>query len=97
MLAWHIREGHYGTVRLDGLNLLALAAFEGNLWVEDVKARMGFFIDERSDAQQREALQMIFTGQAGGWPAEFASKIGETRGSGRCFGLPLFNRPHAKP
>jgi hypothetical protein len=49
--------GHYGNVRLDGLNLLALGAFEGNLWMEDVKARMGFFIDERADAQQREALQ----------------------------------------
>jgi hypothetical protein len=48
--------------------------------MEDVKARMGFFIDERSDAQQREALQVVFTGQAGGWPAGFASKIGETRG-----------------
>jgi hypothetical protein len=72
--------GHYGNVRLDGLNLLALGAFEGNLWMEDVKARMGFFIDERADAQQREALQIIFTGQAGGWPAGFASKIGETRG-----------------
>ena len=81
MLAWHIREGHYGTVRLDGLNLLALSAFEGNLWMDDdVKARMGFFIDERADAQQREALQMIFTGQAGGWPAGLASKIGEVRG-----------------
>jgi Protein of unknown function (DUF1326) len=73
MLAWHIREGHYGTVRLDGLNLLALSAFEGNLWMDDdVKARMGLFIDERADAQQREALQMIFTGQAGGWPAGLA-------------------------
>ena len=81
MLVWHIREGHYGKVRLDGLNLLALASFEGNLWMDDaVKARMGFFIDERADAQQREALQIIFTGQAGGWPAGFASKVGETRG-----------------
>ena len=55
MLAWHIREGHYGAVRLDGLNLLALGAFEGNLLMEDVKARMGIFIDERTHAQQREA------------------------------------------
>jgi hypothetical protein len=81
MLAWHIREGRYGTLQLDGLNLLALGAFEGNLWLDEgVKARMGFFIDERADAQQREALQIIFTGQAGGWPAGFARKIGETRG-----------------
>src|SRR5262245_19173369 len=81
MLAWHVRDGHYGQVRLDGLNLIALGGFEGNLWTdENVKARMGFFIDERADAQQREALQAIFTGQAGGWPAGFASKIGEKRG-----------------
>ena len=31
MLAWHVREGHYGDVRLDGLNLLALAAFAAGL------------------------------------------------------------------
>jgi hypothetical protein len=57
-----IREGHYGTVQLDGLNLLALSAFEGNLWMEDVKARMGFFIDERADAQQRESAADDFHG-----------------------------------
>jgi Protein of unknown function (DUF1326) len=62
MLAWHIREGHYGTVRFDGLNLLALSEFEANLGMDDdVKARVGFFIDERADARQREALQIIFT------------------------------------
>jgi hypothetical protein len=62
ILVWHIREGHYGTVQLDGLNLLALSAFEGNLWMEDVKARMGFFIDERADAQQRESAADDFHG-----------------------------------
>jgi hypothetical protein len=80
MLAWHIREGHYGEVRLDGLNLLALAAFEGNLWAGEAKARMGLFIDERADEPQRQALQTVFAGQAGGWPASFAANIGELRG-----------------
>ena len=32
VLAWHIREGHYGDVPLDGLNVMALVAFEGNIW-----------------------------------------------------------------
>ena len=32
ILAWHIREGSYGDVRLDGLNVVALGSFEGNLW-----------------------------------------------------------------
>jgi hypothetical protein len=30
---------------------------------------MGFFIDERANEQQREALQMIFSGKAGGFIA----------------------------
>jgi len=80
MLAWHVREGRYGDVGLDGLNLLALGAFEGNLWAGEGKARMGLFIDERADEWQREALQTIFAGHAGGWPAGFAANIGEFRG-----------------
>jgi hypothetical protein len=80
MLAWHVRKGRYGDVRLDGFNLLALAAFEGNLWAGEGKARMGLFIDERADQRQRDALQMIFGGEAGGWPAAFAANIGEMRG-----------------
>jgi hypothetical protein len=80
MLAWHVREGHYGDVRLDGFSLLALAAFEGNVWAGEAKVRMGLFIDERADERQREALQTIFAGQGGGWPASFAALVGEFRG-----------------
>lgn len=80
MLAWHIREGHYGDVRLDGLNLLALSAFEGNVWAGEAKVRLGLFIDERADDRQREALQVVFAGRAGGWPASFAALVGEFRG-----------------
>jgi hypothetical protein len=80
MLAWHVREGHYGDVRLDGLSVLALGGFEGNLWARNVKARMGMFIDERADERQRAALETIFAGQAGGWPAGFAATIGDFRG-----------------
>jgi hypothetical protein len=80
MLAWHIRNGHFGAIQLNDLSLLALAAFEGNIWAGETKAVMGLFIDERADEQQREALQSIFSGQAGGWPASFAAIIGEVRG-----------------
>ena len=81
MLAWHVREGHFGDVRLDGFNLLGLGAFEGNIWTDEAKVRMGLFIDERANERQRQALQTIFGGQAGGWPAIFATKIGESRAS----------------
>ena len=30
ILAWHIRKGNYGDVRLDGLSVMALGAFKGN-------------------------------------------------------------------
>jgi hypothetical protein len=80
ILAWHIRKGHYGEVQLDGFNLVGVGAFEGNLWTGEAKPRMGFFIDRRADEQQRGALQTIFGGQAGGWPAAFAANLGEFRG-----------------
>jgi hypothetical protein len=80
MLAWHVREGHYGDVRLEGLNLLGLGAFEGNVWADEGKVRMGLFIDERANEEQRQVLQTIFGGHVGGWPAIFATKIGEFRG-----------------
>ena len=79
VLVWHIREGHYGDVRLDGLNVLALGAFDGNIWA-GAKAAMAIFLDERADERQRQALQSIFGGQVGGWPAGFAELIGDLRG-----------------
>jgi hypothetical protein len=80
VLAWNIRQGHYGDVRLDGFNIVALGAFEGNIWAGEAKARIGLFIDERADERQRQALQIIIGGQAGGWPASFAANVGEVRG-----------------
>jgi hypothetical protein len=80
ILAWHIREGRYGDVALDGLNVLALGYFEGNVWAGETKASMAIFFDERADERQREALQSIFGGQAGGWPGTFGELIGEMRG-----------------
>jgi len=79
VLVWHIREGHYDDVRLDGLNVLALGAFDGNIWA-GAKAAMAIFLDERADERQRQALQSIFGGQVGGWPAGFAELIGDLRG-----------------
>jgi hypothetical protein len=81
ILAWHIREGNYGDVTLDDLSLVAVASFTGNIWAGEAKnAAMGLFIDERADQSQRDALQVIWSGEAGGWPAGFASLIEEVRG-----------------
>ncbi|CAH2397116.1 hypothetical protein MES5069_1630006 [Mesorhizobium escarrei] len=66
VLAWHVREGQYGDVNLDGLTLVALGEFEGNLWAGEAKVVMGMYLDEKANERQREALQAIFGGQAGG-------------------------------
>lgn len=81
ILAWHVREGRYGDVGLDDLNVVAVGRFEGNIWTgEATGSAMGFFIDERADDGQREALQAIFGGDAGGWPAGFAELIEDVLG-----------------
>lgn len=80
ILAWNIRRGSYGDVRLDGLSVMGLIAFTGNIWEGQTKASMALFIDEQADARQREALQLIFGGRVGGWPAILGSLIDDVRG-----------------
>jgi hypothetical protein len=80
VLAYHIKKGHYGQTPLDGLNVLVLSYFKGNIWAGETKASIAFFLDERANQQQKEALQMIFSGKAGGFMAEFSKFIGEVRG-----------------
>jgi hypothetical protein len=80
ILAWHIRRGSFGDTQLDGLNVLAIGAFEGNVWQGETEVTLGIFLDDRADDAQREALLTIFGGHAGGWPGQFASQVGEVRG-----------------
>lgn len=80
VLAYHLNSGHFGETKLDGLNALMVSAFKGNIWAGQTKATMGFFFDERANESQRKALQMIFTGKAGGFMEEFGKLLGEIRG-----------------
>lgn len=81
ILAWHITEGNYGDVDLSGLSIVALGSFTGNIWGGTAKnSHMAIYIDERADDRQREAIQAIWGGQAGGWMAGFAGLIDEMRG-----------------
>src|SRR5688572_26609033 len=71
VLAWHVNRGQYGDVRLDGLTVVAIGGFEGNLWSGEAKhSRLGLIFDSKADERQLQALQMIFGGQAGGKVAE---------------------------
>lgn len=79
VLVYHIKKGQYGEISLDGLNVLALSYFKGNIWSGNTKADIAVFFDEMANKEQRVALNMIFTGRAGGFMAQFARLIGEVR------------------
>ena len=80
ILAWHIDEGRFGDVDLSDLSIVAVASFVGNIWAGATDSKMGVFIDARADDPQREAIQTIWGGQAGGWMGGFAGMVQEMRG-----------------
>lgn len=81
ILIWHIQEGAYGDIKLDGLNAAMLGSFRGNVWRNGSDFKSAIFMDERADENQRAALQSVFSGQAGGWPKRFGELVqGETTG-----------------
>jgi hypothetical protein len=72
---WHVTEGYYGDVRLDGLSFAALAhspgaLHEGNLTLVAV-------IDERADSAQRAAILKLLEGKDGGPWEIFAAITGK--------------------
>ena len=76
--AFHLDRGSFGNATLDGLNAAMIARtpgpmIEGN-WT------VALYLDERADEPQREALQAIFSGAAGGTMGMFAPLIGEVLG-----------------
>ncbi len=80
ILAYHIRRGSYGGVELDGLNIVAVGHFDGNIWAGETKVTLGMYMDERASEEQRDALRRIWSGEVGGFPAMFAQLFGEVRG-----------------
>ena len=46
VMAYHIKKGQYGKVSLDGLNVLALDYFKGNVWAGETKITLAFFFVE---------------------------------------------------
>jgi hypothetical protein len=80
VMAYHINRGQYGETSLNGLNVLILDSFKGNIWAGETKADLALFFDERADEDQRKALDMIFTGKAGGLMGKFANLFGKVRG-----------------
>ncbi len=79
--AFLIRRGTYGPVSLDNLSAVDILSFPGA--VHEGHGKASYFIDERADDAQFEALSNILTGRAGGGPfeiyASMCDKIREPR------------------
>ncbi len=71
--AWHVQRGHYGEVRLDGLNVIMAQRCEG--FMRENPWRAWFYLDNQADAEQYEALRRIFTAFEGGHLARVFGKL----------------------
>ena len=66
-LAWHIEEGRYGDIDLSGTNVAMLGrSEEGVMFDPDVAWHVVLLIDETADDDQRDAIEDIYLGRAGG-------------------------------
>jgi hypothetical protein len=62
--AFHVDQGRFDNVPLDGLNVALIARSPGPMADGNMSAAL--YLDERAAEPQRAALQAIFTGSAGG-------------------------------
>jgi hypothetical protein len=74
---YHIVKGSYGMgVKLDGLNMALIASWPGP--IHEGHGKASYYVDNRADEKQFEALSNIITGKAGGGPfTVYASTIEE--------------------
>ena len=68
---WHISQGHFQGLKLDGLNVAWVAHSPGPLHEGNVRSQV--ILDERASKQQREALLALCHGKHGGPWEIFAS------------------------
>lgn len=78
-IAFHVDRGRYGDTGLDGLNAVVVGRTPGPMGEGDMQ--VAFYLDERADQAQQEALTAIFTGAAGGPMGLLAPLVGEVLGA----------------
>ena len=111
VIGFEIQEGRYGQVAVGGLGLAIILSAPSSPFLGNLTVTM--YIDERATAEQRQALEAIVSGQAGGfWGAvgalitdnrgiKAAPMRMETAGKRRTFTIPgvveLVNEPLSNP
>ncbi len=77
-LGWHIEKGYMDDTDLSRLNVAAWLHAPGLL--TDGGWKFALYIDDKASEDQKNALQKIYGGEAGGHPAVIASLVGEVMG-----------------
>ena len=62
--AWHIQQGQFGAVALNGLNVIMVQRCEG--FMRETQWKCWFFVDDRATPEQFDALKRVFTLTDGG-------------------------------
>jgi hypothetical protein len=62
--AWHVQQGTYGDIQLDGLNVIMVVHCDGHMRENQWSCR--FYIDDRASSEQFDAMRQIFTAADGG-------------------------------
>ena len=78
-IAWHISNGHFDDISLDGLNVVAVFHTPGNMFTGP-KWKAALYLDERATNEQADALGKIYSGKSGGFFGVVAGLIGELVG-----------------
>jgi len=78
LVGWHIEQGRFGEVALDGFNVALAIYSPGDM--EQVKWQAALYLDEKASEVQKAALTKIFSGQAGGHLAGLAAAFGQVLG-----------------
>lgn len=78
VIGFEINEGNYGDVDVGGLGFAAVLHAPAAPWMGDLRFTM--YIDEQATPPQREALETILSGKAGGFWAIFPTLVSDDRG-----------------
>jgi class 3 adenylate cyclase len=80
--AWHIKQGRYGDIPLEGLTVIMVLRCDGHM--RETKWKCWFYIDDRTTSEQFDALKQIFTGAGGGHLGKIFGPLWDVQGVERA-------------
>jgi len=82
LLGLHIRQGKFGEVSLDGVNLVLAMKYPGA--IHEGNGNVALFVDQKASEEQVDAVAQLISGKHGGMPWEaLAGTVGSFDGPNR--------------